>query len=111
MSVLSARQSMFLLVVTATPLLLSACGGVFESEYEYEEELYLYLDRSATLNVNASVASLVALRGAELPLDPRARIDRADVASARRARVWRLWMADCPFVLAGRAFGDNRHPH
>jgi hypothetical protein len=52
-------------------------SGVFKPEYEYEEELYLSLDGSATLNVNASVASLVALRGADLPLDPSARLDRA----------------------------------
>ena len=56
----------------------SACAGagVFKPDYEYEEELYLALDGSATLNVNASVASLVALRGADLDPDPRARIDR-----------------------------------
>jgi hypothetical protein len=55
----------------------SGCSGagVFSTEYEYEEELYLSLDGSATLNVHASVASLVALRGAGLDPDPRARID------------------------------------
>ena len=58
----------------------SGCGrGVFKREYEYEEELYLSLDRSATLNVNASVASLVALRGAKLDPDPRARVDRREL--------------------------------
>ncbi len=46
---------------------------------EYEEELFLALDGSATLNLNASVASLVALRGVDLDVDPRARIDRGDV--------------------------------
>ncbi|HEY6360636.1 MAG TPA: hypothetical protein VIX63_06005 [Vicinamibacterales bacterium] len=60
--------------------LTSACGGgLLKKEYEYEEELYLSLDGSAQLNVNASVASLVALRGADLAVDPRARVDRADV--------------------------------
>src|SRR6185503_366037 len=54
-------------------------SGVFKREYEYEEELYLALDGSATLNVNASVASLVALRGADLDPDPRAHIDRQRV--------------------------------
>ena len=53
--------------------------GVFKREYEYEEELYLSLDGSATLNVNASVASLVALHGADLDPDPHARIDRERV--------------------------------
>jgi hypothetical protein len=56
-------------------VLTSACGGL-KKEYEYEEELYLALDGSATLNVNASVAALVALRGFELPVDPKARLDR-----------------------------------
>ena len=50
-------------------------AGIFERRHEYEEELYLSLDGSATLNVNASVASLVALRGADLDPDPRASVD------------------------------------
>jgi hypothetical protein len=50
-----------------------------KKEYEYEEELYLRLDGSATLNVNASVASLAALHGADLPVDPAARVDRDQV--------------------------------
>ena len=63
-----------LAVVTA------ACGGhLLKPKYEYEEELYLDLDGSATLNVNASVPALVALRGADLPTDPRARLDREKV--------------------------------
>lgn len=66
-----------LLCVTAT-----ACGGVFKTQYEYEEELYLSLDGSATLNVNASVASLVALRGVEWSVDPLARLDRSVVRKA-----------------------------
>ena len=52
---------------------------MFKREYEYEEELYLALDGSATLNVNASVDSLIALRGATLNPDPSARIDRDDL--------------------------------
>ena len=50
-------------------------AGVFR-QYEYEEELYLALDGSVTVNVNASVASLVALRGVNLDPDPNARIDQ-----------------------------------
>jgi hypothetical protein len=63
----------------AAALLSAACGGVLKDDYEYEEELYLSLDGSATLNVNASVAALVALRGADLDVNPRARLDRAAV--------------------------------
>jgi hypothetical protein len=54
----------------------TACGGVLRQEREYEEEIYLALDGSATVYVNASVASLVALRGLDLPVDPAARLDR-----------------------------------
>jgi hypothetical protein len=65
----------------ALPLVLllfvtAACSGALKKDYEYEEELYLDLDGSATLNVNASVPALVALRGADLPVDPAARLDR-----------------------------------
>lgn len=69
-----------LLLLVCGAAFAAACaggsGGVFKKQYEYEEELYLSLDGSATLNVNASVPALVALRGFDLPVDPRARIDR-----------------------------------
>jgi hypothetical protein len=70
-----ARSLLWLLALCA---IAAACSGrgVFKREYEYEEELYLALDGSATLNVNASVASLVALHGLDLDPDPRARVDR-----------------------------------
>jgi hypothetical protein len=63
----------------AGALLSGACGRLLQEEYEYEEELYLSLDGSATLNVNASIPALVALRGADLDLNPRARLDRRTV--------------------------------
>lgn len=65
----------------ACALLASACSGtrLGRQLFEYEEEIYLDVDGSATMNVNASVASLVALRGANLPLDPQARLDRQQV--------------------------------
>lgn len=68
-----------LTLVLLLTLSAAACSGVLKKEYEYEEELYVSLDGSAQLNVNASVASLVALRGADLPVDPRARLDRDQV--------------------------------
>jgi hypothetical protein len=70
-----SRVRIALLLLTCA-VLVGCSGGVFKKDYEYEEELYLALDGSATLNVNASVASLVALRGADLDPDPLARIDR-----------------------------------
>jgi hypothetical protein len=77
------RRAVAMLLVAGALLGAAACGGgtggVFKKQYEYEEELYLSLDGSATVNVNASVPALVALRGADLPVDPRARLDRAKV--------------------------------
>src|SRR5262245_30279719 len=68
----------FALVLIAV-LASIACGNVIARKYEYEEEMFLLLDGSATVYVNASVPALVALRGVPLPLDPRARLDRAVV--------------------------------
>jgi hypothetical protein len=69
-----------LCVVLCCSATAAACSGrLLKPQYEYEEELYLALDGSATLNLNASVPSLVALRGADLPVDPRARLDRQQV--------------------------------
>jgi len=65
---------MLLAVLTA-----SACSNVIARKYEYEEEIFLDLDGSATIYVNASVPALVALRGAKLPVDPNARLDRTVV--------------------------------
>lgn len=53
-----------------------ACSGITSRKYEYEEETFLALDGSATVYINASLPALVALRGAALPVDPNARLDR-----------------------------------
>jgi hypothetical protein len=45
-------------------------------EYEYDERIELSLDGSATLDVNASIPALVALRGAAFSVEPEARFDR-----------------------------------
>jgi len=72
----------WVLTAVAAALLLSACGGrLVKKQYEYEEELYLGLDGSATLNVNASVPALVALRGVDLNPSSRARFDREGIRS------------------------------
>jgi hypothetical protein len=63
-------------LVLVAVLLSSACGSVISRKYEYEEEIFLALDGSASVYVNASVPALVALRGAALPVDPAARLDR-----------------------------------
>ena len=70
---------MALALVCATTAVACGGSGILRQQYEYEEELYLALDGSATLNVNASVPALVALRGADLNPSPRARFDRERV--------------------------------
>jgi hypothetical protein len=53
-------------------------GGLFRP-YEYEEEMYLSLDGTATVYVNASLASLDALRDASFDPSPNATFDRSAV--------------------------------
>lgn len=74
-----ARAILPAALVLLSVILSTACGRLLKKDYEYEEELYLALDGSATLNVNASVASLAALRGLDLPVQPDARVDRERV--------------------------------
>ena len=71
------RRAVHVAVLFST-LVAPACGGAPFGRrlYEYEEEIYLDVDGTATVNVNASVPALVALRGADLPVDPLARLDR-----------------------------------
>ena len=66
-----------IVVAFACAMAADGCGGgMFKQQYEYEEELYLQLDGSASAYVNASIPALVALRGADLNVDPRSRPQR-----------------------------------
>jgi hypothetical protein len=71
------RHAIVLLVLAA--IVSAACRSAFARKYEYDEDIYLQLDGSATIYVNASVAALVALRGVDLDVNPRARLDRDKV--------------------------------
>jgi hypothetical protein len=74
----SRRRSLARLLGAA--LLASGCReGGFIKQYEYEEDLHLSTDGSVVLYVNSSIPALVALRGADLDPDPRARFDRARI--------------------------------
>jgi hypothetical protein len=68
----------------------AGCREVLSRQYEYEEEVYLALDGSATVYVNASIPALVALRGVDLNVDPRARLDRQRLAAFYDTPVTRL---------------------
>lgn len=104
------RRAACALVAGALALALAGCGsGVFGRQYEYEEDVTLSLDGSATIVVNASIASLVALRGLDLDLDPRSRFDRdreriraAFTSPFTRVNVRRPWRR------AGRRFVQVR---
>lgn len=76
--VVNARR-LCAVVAMGAVVLVAGCGGVLKTQYEYEEEVYPSLDGSAIVYVNASVAALAALRGADLSLDPKARFDRERV--------------------------------
>ena len=71
-----ARRFLTALILLTTAATSAACSSVFKKEYQYEEELYLAIDGSVTANVNASMAALVALRGADVDPDRLARPDR-----------------------------------
>ena len=90
---------MFQLALLVCVIASAACN-VLPQKYEYEEEIYLRLDGSATVNVNASVASLVALRGVDLPTDPKARLDRDRVRA-----LFRLSGAQPPRLTLSRRNG------
>lgn len=77
-------------LVLVSVLLSAACGNVISRKYEYEEEIFLALDGSASVYVNASVPALVALRGAALPVDPSARLDRQVVRDIYSSPVTRV---------------------
>jgi hypothetical protein len=78
------HRAIVVLGVVAMAGLSAACNRVLGKEYEYEEDTTLSLDGSAVVNINASIASLVALRGLDLDTNTRARFDQNYVTNVRR---------------------------
>jgi len=62
-------------LIVVVSIVSASCRSVLSRKYEYDEDMHLALDGSATLYVNASIPALVALRGVDLDVDPRARLD------------------------------------
>ncbi|MGH9175185.1 MAG: hypothetical protein ACRD1H_12550, partial [Vicinamibacterales bacterium] len=62
-------------LIVLAAVISASCRSMFSRKYEYDEDVHLSLDGSATVYVNASVPALVALRGADLDVNPRARLD------------------------------------
>jgi hypothetical protein len=103
---LSARQA---LALTALALLIVAsCVRPFGRQYEYEEEVYIDLDGSATVIVNASLASLAALHGLEVPLDPGAVIDRDAIRDLYASPNTEVTRVSRPWRRDGRRFVQVR---
>lgn len=78
------HRALFVLSAVLVAAQLTACNRVLGREYEYEEDTTLDLDGSAIVNINASIPSLVALRGLDLDTNPRSRFDAKFVANVRR---------------------------
>ena len=88
-------------------LLVSACergGAGFARQYEYQEDIYVSLDGSATIVINASLPALVALKGADLPVDSRTRIDRDMVRRVFDSPVNDVTRVSRPWRRKGRRF-------
>ncbi|MBE3133992.1 MAG: hypothetical protein IMZ55_11000, partial [Acidobacteria bacterium] len=66
------------------------CGGRLGRQFEYEEDMTVALDGSATINVNASLLALVALRGVDLDTRPAARFDPSTVRAFFTSPVTRV---------------------
>jgi hypothetical protein len=104
------RAAACALVACAVASALSGCGsGILGRQYEYEEDVTLSLDGSAMVVVNASIASLVALRGLDLDLDPRVRFDRDRdrIRAAYQSPTTRV-VVRRPWRRAGRRFVQIR---
>jgi preprotein translocase subunit Sec61beta len=87
------------MLALAAVLGADGCSTIRSRQYEYEEELNLSLDGSAVLYVNSSVAALVALRGLDLNVDPRARLDRDVIRD----------LYTSPVARVSRVTGSRRH--
>ena len=97
------------LALTALALLfLASCVRPFGRQYEYEEEVYIDLDGSATVIVNASLASLAALHGLDVPLDPGVPVDRDALRAMYSSPVTEVTRVSRPWRRDGRRFVQVR---
>lgn len=68
-----------LALVCGSGAVLSACSAIYGPRYEYVEDIELAIDGGAQVEVHASVAALVSLRGLALDADPTSPPDRDEV--------------------------------
>jgi len=100
------------LLTLALALTSAGCNGrILGRQYEYEEDLYLAPDGSATLIINASIASLVALRGFDLDVSPATRVSREvrdRIRAAYQSPIIDVTRVSPPWRRAGRPFVQIR---
>ena len=110
----SGRLCRALAIVCVVMFVLSDLGcrrvsRLLGREYEYEEDVTLAVDGSAAINVNASLASLVVLRGLPLDLNPRVRFAPDRIRAAFESvgcLVTRV--SSSPWIREGRRFVQIR---
>jgi hypothetical protein len=73
------KTRVWVALLALTAFAVVSCRPTFSRKYEYDEDVHLALDGSALVYLNASVPALVALRGVDLDVDPRAHLDRSKV--------------------------------
>jgi hypothetical protein len=97
-------------VLAAISILAGAgcSGGILGKQYEYEEDLTLAMDGSATLVVNASLASLAALRGLDVPTDSSERFRPDDIRALFETPVSNVTRVSRPWRRKGRRFVQIR---
>jgi hypothetical protein len=108
---MSLRGWAGLLAAVMLATVSAGCNSrLFGKQYEYEEDLTLGLDGSATLVVNTSLPALMALRGLDLDLNPRARIDRdrEKIRAAYQSPVTEVQRVSRSWTRGGRRFVQVR---
>lgn len=105
----SVRAVLAAVLIVAAAAGAACKGGLLGKQYEYEEDLYLALDGSATLVVNASIPSLVALRGFDIDMSPGARLDLEDkIRALYQSRITDVTHVSPPWRHGGRRFVQVR---
>ena len=96
------------LVVIVLAAAAGCSSGFFGKRYEYDEDVTIALDGSATIVINASIASLVALRGLDHSVDRSVRVDRNKIRAAYESPVTRVTRVSRPWTREGRRFVQIR---
>jgi hypothetical protein len=98
-----------LVCLVAVELGCSKVSRMLGREYEYEEDITLAVDGSATINVNASLASLAVLRGLAVDPNPRTKFAPEKVREAFEAAGCTVTrVSSTPWIREGRRFVQVR---